>query len=93
LRARPGAESSVEALLRAVVEMAEQEPGTLAYAIHRSPTEPGRFVIYERYVDHAACEQHMSSLKLLEPFGRLHEMLEAPPGLSRLEELAHTRPR
>ena len=58
LKAHEGQAEALERVLRACVEPSNAEAGCLAYALHRSQDEPGRFVFVERWVDMAAIELH-----------------------------------
>ncbi|MCU7646581.1 putative quinol monooxygenase [Pseudomonas piscis] len=58
LLARDGKEQEVERILRACVQPSRAEEGCLAYVLHRSVDQAGRFVFIERWVNHAAIEQH-----------------------------------
>lgn len=46
------------ALAREMEQLSKQEPGTLAYQFFRLG-EPGKFAVYESFVDEAADQQHM----------------------------------
>ncbi len=59
--ANPGKEVEVAAIFRKLEEASRREPGCLMYLVHQHRTEPGRFFIYEQYVDDAALEEHRSS--------------------------------
>jgi autoinducer 2-degrading protein len=59
--AKEGEEDAVAAALGNLVEPSRAEPGNLTYVVHRDPTDPRRFVIYERYVDAAAFDAHAGS--------------------------------
>jgi quinol monooxygenase YgiN len=57
-KAVPGHEEEVFRLLLALVEPTRAEPGCMTYELHRHPTDPGRFMFYERFVDQAAMDAH-----------------------------------
>jgi len=43
------------------VPIARAEPGMVAYQVHRDPSDPRVFTIYERYADAAAYDAHLES--------------------------------
>ena len=65
--ARPGEEDAVARALAEIVPIARAEPGMVSYQVHRDPSDPCVFTIYERYVDAAAYDAHLES----EPMQRL----------------------
>ncbi|HXX79574.1 MAG TPA: putative quinol monooxygenase [Ktedonobacteraceae bacterium] len=48
-------------LIAALTQHTHTEPGNLFYLVHRSPTEPRRFFLYEQYMDQAALDAHRAS--------------------------------
>ena len=60
-KARAGEEAAVEGLLGQVAAASRNEPGCLLFWTHRSIDEPGRFFLYEQYVDEAAVQAHAAS--------------------------------
>jgi len=60
-RVRAGEEDKVEAALRAMVAPTRAERGNLDYQVFRDPGDPAFFVLYERYADAAAFEEHKGS--------------------------------
>ena|SRR5664279_702965 len=60
-QANPGKEVEVAAIFRSLEVASRRELGCLMYVVHRHRTEPGRFFIYEQYVDDAALEAHRNS--------------------------------
>lgn len=59
--AREGESEAVAALLRRLELLSRAEPGCLQYDAHRDPDDPGRFFLFERYLDEAALEAHTAS--------------------------------
>ena len=66
-RTKPGEEEAVAALLAEIVPLSRAEEGMVAYQVHRDPSDPRVFTIYERYRDAAAYDAHLES----EPMQRL----------------------
>jgi quinol monooxygenase YgiN len=60
-RVRAGEEDKVEAALREMVAPTRAEPGNLDYQVFRDPGDPAFFVLYERYADAAAFDEHKAS--------------------------------
>ena len=60
-KANPGKEAEVAAIFRKLEEASRTEPGCLMYVVHEHRSEPGRFFIYEQYVDADALEAHRQS--------------------------------
>lgn len=58
LTAHTGKADALRDLLGQLVERSRAEPGNLRYDLWADPTQPGRFVLDELYVDRAAVEAH-----------------------------------
>ena len=61
MKAHPGKEAELEALLRGVVEPTRAEAGCLNYDLHAAIEEPGRFVFYENWRTRAHWDAHNAS--------------------------------
>jgi (4S)-4-hydroxy-5-phosphonooxypentane-2,3-dione isomerase len=59
--ANPGHQDEVVEIFRKLQSASRQEPGCLAYTVHRHKTDPRRFFIYEQYRDDAALDAHRNS--------------------------------
>ena len=57
-KAKPGEEERVADILPRLADAARAEEGCIEFTPHRSPTEPGTFFLYEKYVDEAAFKAH-----------------------------------
>ena len=55
---QPGQEERAIELFASLTQQTHAEPGNLYYLVHRSPTEPRRFFLYEQYTDQAALDTH-----------------------------------
>lgn len=73
-QAKPGCEAQLEKALRSMIAPVAKEAGVVEYALHRSPTDAGRFFFYEKYKDQAAVEFHGNT-----PY--LKALLESVPAL------------
>jgi quinol monooxygenase YgiN len=58
---KPGHEDEALAHFRALVPPTRSEPGCHMYLVHRSPSEPRKFFLYEQYTDQAALDAHRAS--------------------------------
>ncbi|TGE29387.1 putative quinol monooxygenase [Hymenobacter metallicola] len=59
---QPGHEATVRRLLlEAAAAVRQHEPGNLVYTAHESADEPGRFFIYEQYVNQEAQIAHRAA--------------------------------
>lgn len=88
LRAQPGKEAELEAVLRRLVEHTQGEEGTLAYALHRSAEDPAVYLFYERYADQEALQRHSSSDGFRALGRELAPFLAERPQITRYELLA-----
>jgi quinol monooxygenase YgiN len=61
MEAVPGREEDLARELHALIAPTRQEPGCLAYELHRDPDAPGRFMFYEKFADQAALDAHIGS--------------------------------
>jgi autoinducer 2-degrading protein len=55
-----GREGEVETLVMGLADQVRQEPGNVAFVVHRERDKPGQFFIYEEYVDEEAFRAHLS---------------------------------
>jgi quinol monooxygenase YgiN len=60
-KAKPGETEAVAAILRRFAPQAQSEPGTLAFVVHQSKSEPSEFFIYEAFDDEKAFEEHQKT--------------------------------
>jgi quinol monooxygenase YgiN len=79
LQARPGKEQKLEELLLGLFPEVKKEAGTVGYILHRDVQNPGRFFFYEKYVDQAAMELHMSTSYLQSVLKQFPDILEQQP--------------
>jgi len=69
LKTVDGRGDEVEAEFKKLVPKVLQDPGTLAYAVHRAVDDPNKFLVYERYENQEALKYHGSTDHFKE-FGR-----------------------
>jgi quinol monooxygenase YgiN len=59
-KAKPGSEARVEELILGLVEPLRNEPGNVAFHVHRDRTDPSFFVIYEAFRSIADLKAHLA---------------------------------
>ncbi len=55
---KPGEEERAIDYLNQLTAASRAEPGIIMYLVHRSPTSPRKFFLYEQYTDQAAFDAH-----------------------------------
>lgn len=60
-RAAPGHEDRVRQILRELAENTGREPGCLGFEVLESASQPGSFVLNERYAGAGAQREHLAS--------------------------------
>lgn len=88
LKAKQGKEKEMEEALTGIVPKVAAEEGTKAYTLHRAKKEPGKFLLYEKYQDKEALNQHSSTSYFMELFGTIGPMLDGNPSIEIYEEIA-----
>lgn len=88
LEAQEGKEKDMESALMDFMPKVQSEEGTLAYILHRSKGNPGKFLVYEKYVDDAALAYHGSTEHFKELFDKVGPVLAGAPSIEVYEELA-----
>ena len=88
VKVRAGSESAAEAAFRRHLERVRRdEPGTLAYLLHRSRKDPTLFLFYERYADAPAFDRHGKSAAMQSLFRELTPLLDGAPAIELCDEL------
>ena len=83
---QPGQEERAIELFASLTQQTHAEPGNLYYLVHRSPTEPRRFFLYEQYTDQAALDTHRASPHFTQyATNGLFNILETKPSNRRAE--------
>jgi len=92
LKVKPGQEETLVAgMQKMIAHVQANEPGTLAYVLHRSTADPTTFVVYEVYADQAAFATHGSSQPMQEFFALAGGILDGRPDIAMYEEIARKR--
>lgn len=76
IKAKPGREQALEQELRIAVPPTHEEPGCLRFALHRSPSDVGTFLLVERWRSQAALDEHLKQPYLTRLLDRLKELAE-----------------
>jgi quinol monooxygenase YgiN/catechol 2,3-dioxygenase-like lactoylglutathione lyase family enzyme len=92
-RVKEGKESALEALMQGLTdEIRDNEPGCLRFEHLRSQDDPRAYVVLEQYATQAALDLHKGTAYLQAFLPRLLELLEQPPGVTVLGDVASERP-
>ncbi len=59
--AKPGSGSLVQTLISDLTVKVRQEPGNDEFTIYRERENPGKFFVFEQYLDEASFEAHIGS--------------------------------
>ena len=59
--AKPGSESEVGGLISDLAEKVRHEPGNTKFTVYRERDNPGKFFVFEQYIDEASFEAHISA--------------------------------
>lgn len=89
LKVKAGSEAAFEAAGKDMIAAVRaNEPGTLAYTLHKSVKDPTEFWFYEQYADQAALDAHGKTPHMREFGGKIGASLEGRPEIHVLAELA-----
>lgn len=58
-------------------EVKKNEPGNVYYDLYRSKTEPRKYIVFERYVDQSALDDHENSIHGSLFFPKIRALLES----------------
>lgn len=93
IEARSGLAAELEETLSALVALAQDEPDTLFYAVHRSQDKPGNYLLYEYYKDRTSWETHLQSAPVATLLKRFESLLATAPSIRFLDPLYPTAAR
>jgi len=74
-----------------IAAVRENEPGTLAYIVHRSTADPTVYVFYEVYRDQAAFAVHGGSPAMQAFMGGMRGVIDGHPEIEMFEAIADAR--
>ncbi|MEM7272938.1 MAG: putative quinol monooxygenase [Actinomycetota bacterium] len=87
LTAAEGKGAELRALLGALIEAADEEPGLEVYSAHGDPENEDVVYFFELYQDQAAIDVHGKGERMREAMGALGGLLGARPEITMLEPL------
>ena len=89
LKVQAGKEAAFQAAAeKMIAHVTANEPGTLAYVLHRSSGDPTDLMFYEIYSDQAALAAHGASAAMKEFFGAVGGLLAGRPEITTYDEIA-----
>jgi quinol monooxygenase YgiN len=87
IRAKSGQDAALRRQLRSLVAPTRAEPGCMAYDLHESNTEPGRFVFYETWKQEADLDAHFQTPHMMEFQARIPELVDGSIGIIKCTKL------
>lgn len=63
-----------------------QEPGAIAYVLHRHATNPNQYLVYEKYKDNEAVKYHSSTPYFMEFVKKTGPITAGPPKVDVYQE-------
>lgn len=91
LEAKPDCLERLEGLLKSMVELSEQESGTVYYSVNRPQERHNTFMLYELYRDRADLETHLQTPLLQEALQQFETLLMQPPKITPCNTVFTTR--
>ena len=88
LKAKPGRELEVEALLEKEANLVRNEPGTLSWHAAKVEGEPGVYRIFDTFDDSAAREAHLNGEAARELMEKAEALFAETPKVYRLQVVA-----
>ena len=88
MRAKPGKEAELRALLESLVEPTRAEDGCTTYALHQGVADPALFVFFENWTSQAHLDAHLGTPHLQAALGRIPELLDGELTILPLQRLA-----
>ncbi len=87
LEAKKWKESELERILLDLIPPTLQEPGNIAYVLHKLVENPKVFMFDELWVNEKAIEEHFKQPHMLNLIEKLNPLLERPLELKRYYEI------
>jgi quinol monooxygenase YgiN len=88
MRAQPGKEAELRALLESLIETTLHEDGCTTYALHQGTQDPGLFVFYENWSSQAHLDAHLNAPHLQEALPKFPELLDGQLTIMPLNRIA-----
>ena len=88
LKAAEGKGDELEQEFKNLVPKVLQDPGTIAYMVHRAMDDPSKFLVYEKYESVEALRAHGSTPHFREFSRATASMVDGRPEIGRYQEIA-----
>jgi quinol monooxygenase YgiN len=82
VKAKAGKEAEVLQELTSLIEPSRKDPGCLNYDLHRSQTDPARFLFFENWESRQLLDRHLAKPDLQATLARLGPLVAEPPEIS-----------
>lgn len=76
IKARSGQDGALEQALREVVAPTHSEPGCIRFALHRSSSDKGSFLLVERWASQVALDEHLQQPYIRTLFEKMADLAE-----------------
>ena len=87
MRAKPGKEDELRAMLTGVLEPTRAEDGCHTYALHQGVADPAVFVFYENWTSKEHLDKHLGSEHMATGLAGLSELLDGEIEMSTLRRI------
>jgi quinol monooxygenase YgiN len=81
VKAKPGEEEAVKAVLLELVEPTRKEPGCLCYNLHQSKSDKTQFMFYEQWASQEAIDAHGKAPPMKALGGKLKDKTDKGGGV------------
>ena len=88
LKAAEGKGDELEQEFQKLVPQVLNDPGTVAYVVHRGMDDPSKFFVYEKYESVEALRAHSSTPHFREFSRATASMVDGRPEVGRYQEIA-----
>jgi len=88
LKAAEGKGDELEQEFKNLVPKVLQDPGTIAYAVHRAMDDPSKFLVYEKYESVEALRAHGSTPHFREFSRATASMIDGRAEIGRYQQIA-----
>ncbi len=88
MRAKPGKEQEVRALLESLIAPTRAEQDNVTYALHQGAQDPAVFIFYENWTSQAALDAHLGTPHLQAALPKIPELLDGELVITTLNRIA-----
>ena len=81
VRAQAGKVAELEEALKELAQEARKEPGSIAYELHRSASEPDEYLVYEMWRSKGDLDAHMKAAVVQAFLARVLEFVDGASNL------------